>query len=106
MGSIPDEPAMADRPKFYGWQTTNERGYTLNERPSGTKRPVKIICVGAGASGINFAKFMQDQMQNVELVIYEKNDEVSGTWIENQYPYVRLRTLIGNFPYLQRQRIM
>ncbi|KAF2812378.1 FAD/NAD-P-binding domain-containing protein [Mytilinidion resinicola] len=87
MGSISDaDVSWADRPNVYGWQTTNENGYTLQERPSGTKRHVKIICVGAGASGINFSKFAQDDLQNVETVIYEKNDEVSGTWIENVYP--------------------
>ncbi|OQV00818.1 hypothetical protein CLAIMM_06266 [Cladophialophora immunda] len=70
----------------YGWKNTNDAGYTINEVPSGILRPVKIICLGAGASGINLAKLVQDQMQNVELQIYDKNADVGGTWLENRYP--------------------
>lgn len=76
---------MHERPAQYGWQTTNERGYTINERPAGPTQPIKVICVGAGASGINLAKFIQD-LKNVDLVIYEKNADVAGTWLENRYP--------------------
>lgn len=76
----------AELPALYNWPTTNEQGYKINEIPSGTRRKLRIICVGAGASGINLAKFAQDQLQNVELVIYDKNKDVAGTWFENKYP--------------------
>lgn len=46
---------------------------------------MKMICVGAGASGISLAKFARD-LKNVDLVIYEKNADVGGTWMENRYP--------------------
>lgn len=95
-GSLADLPRaapMEERPKVYGWPTS-ENGYTIQEVPSGTKRPRKAIVIGAGASGLNFAKFQQDQMANFDCVIYEKNDEVSGTWTENRYPYV----LVELFP--------
>jgi hydroxyversicolorone monooxygenase len=29
---------------------------------------------------------IQQQAQNVEHVIYEKNAEIGGTWLENRYP--------------------
>jgi hypothetical protein len=77
---------MEDRPKVYDWPTENESGYRIREVPSGTKSPRKIIVIGAGASGLDFAKHQQDLLENVETVIYEKNAEVSGTWIENKYP--------------------
>ena len=54
--------------------------------PIHQERHVKIICVGAGASGLLFAYKIQRHFQNYELVIYEKNIEVSGTWWENKYP--------------------
>ncbi|KIW81124.1 hypothetical protein Z517_04147 [Fonsecaea pedrosoi CBS 271.37] len=73
-------------PALYNWPTTNENGYSINEVPSGTARKLRIICAGAGASGINLAKFAQDRLQNVDLVIYEKNNDVAGTWWENKYP--------------------
>lgn len=50
------------------------------------ERHVKIICVGAGASGLLFAYKIQRHFENFDLTIYEKNPEVSGTWWENKYP--------------------
>ncbi|KAH0844333.1 putative sterigmatocystin biosynthesis monooxygenase stcW [Fonsecaea pedrosoi] len=80
-----EQVPMHERPARYGWPTTNDRGYTINERPSGPIRPMKVICVGAGASGISLAKSARD-LKNVDLIIYEKNAEVAGTWLENRYP--------------------
>lgn len=77
---------LHERPTIYNWQTTNDAGYTINEEPSGTVRHLRVVCVGAGASGINLARFVQERLQNVELVIYEKNEDVGGTWMENRYP--------------------
>ncbi|EME82838.1 uncharacterized protein MYCFIDRAFT_203419 [Pseudocercospora fijiensis CIRAD86] len=52
----------------------------------GTKRRVKVIFIGAGCSGINFTAQMYKHMSNIDLVIYEKNPDVGGTWFENRYP--------------------
>jgi cation diffusion facilitator CzcD-associated flavoprotein CzcO len=73
-------------PNTYGWPTENERGYKLQEHPSGFQRPMRVIVLGAGASAISFAKFAQEELRNVEVVLYEKNDDVGGTWLENRYP--------------------
>lgn len=48
--------------------------------PIHSERHVKIICVGAGASGLLFAYKLQRSFRNFELVVYEKNEEISGTW--------------------------
>lgn len=74
-------------PYLYGWPTINDEGHKIIEQSSGAYRPLKIIGVGAGASGINLAKFAQDQLKNVQLIVYEKNADVAGTWLENRYPY-------------------
>ncbi|KAG6877424.1 hypothetical protein C0993_007592 [Termitomyces sp. T159_Od127] len=50
------------------------------------ERPMKIICIGAGASGLLLAYKLQRSFNNFELVLYEKNEVVSGTWFENRYP--------------------
>jgi cation diffusion facilitator CzcD-associated flavoprotein CzcO len=47
---------------------------------------VKIICVGAGASGLLLAYKLQRHFSNYTLTVYEKNPKVSGTWYENRYP--------------------
>ncbi|KAK4941427.1 hypothetical protein LTR10_018696 [Elasticomyces elasticus] len=54
--------------------------------PIHSERKVKIICIGAGASGLLFAYKLQRNFRNYELTIYEKNEEVAGTWWENKYP--------------------
>ncbi|RVX67654.1 hypothetical protein B0A52_08183 [Exophiala mesophila] len=69
-----------------GWLVQDASGYRINEDPYETRRKLRVIHIGAGASGITFAKFAEDRLQNVELQIYEKNKDVGGTWLENRYP--------------------
>ncbi|CAI6334554.1 unnamed protein product [Periconia digitata] len=54
--------------------------------PMHAQRHVRIICVGAGASGLLMAYKLQRHFSNYSLTVYEKNSEVSGTWYENRYP--------------------
>lgn len=54
--------------------------------PIHNPKHIKIICVGAGASGLLLAYKLQRSFDNFELVIYEKNEDISGTWLENTYP--------------------
>lgn len=61
-------------------------GFHLPDQPMGTKRPVKVVLMGAGASSLNFFKKAEEQMQNLQIVCYEKNHDVGGTWLENRYP--------------------
>ncbi|PQE11649.1 phenylacetone monooxygenase protein [Rutstroemia sp. NJR-2017a WRK4] len=61
-------------------------GYTVKEQPLGTLRPVRVIIIGAGVSGINLARTLKQQTVRVEHVIYDKNPDVGGTWYENCYP--------------------
>ncbi|THC95666.1 hypothetical protein EYZ11_004879 [Aspergillus tanneri] len=49
-------------------------------------RPLKLIYVGAGISGIIAAIQFRKAVPHLELVIYEKNPELGGTWYENNYP--------------------
>ena len=57
------------------------------EAPVDYDRPIKIICIGAGMSGILCLRFRQ-RIPNLDLEIYEKNDDVGGVWYENRYPGV------------------
>ncbi|KAL6242210.1 hypothetical protein RBB50_010758 [Rhinocladiella similis] len=81
------DPPSRIRPNLYGWVNTSDAGYQIDETPSGVKRPLRVIAVGAGAAGVNFAKFAHDYLEKVELTIYDKNYEVGGTWVENVYPF-------------------
>ncbi|KAI9657476.1 MAG: hypothetical protein M1821_003158 [Bathelium mastoideum] len=49
-------------------------------------RKLRVLTIGAGVSGILMAYKIQKEVQNVEHVIYEKNTEIGGTWLENRYP--------------------
>lgn len=49
-------------------------------------RKLRIVHVGAGATGLCAAFKMERQLTDYELVLYEKNDEIGGTWYENRYP--------------------
>ena len=50
-----------------------ERKARINEVPMGTRRSLKVIFMGMGASGINFAYQLAKRTSGIELVIYEKN---------------------------------
>ena len=52
-------------------------------------RPMKVICIGAGISGICAAIRFNQRIQNLDFTIYEKNADIGGTWFENKYPGVR-----------------
>lgn len=47
-------------------------------------RTLRIIHVGAGATGLCTAYKMRNQLQDYELVCYEKNASIGGTWLESK----------------------
>jgi hypothetical protein len=49
-------------------------------------RRLRILSIGAGVSGILMAYQIQKLCENVDHVIYEKNEDIAGTWLENRYP--------------------
>jgi hypothetical protein len=49
-------------------------------------RPLRVIVVGAGFSGIYCGIRISERLRNIDLTIYEKNAGVGGTWYENRYP--------------------
>ncbi|KAL3484699.1 FAD/NAD(P)-binding domain-containing protein [Aspergillus germanicus] len=60
--------------------------YTILEEPLGTPRPIRIITIGAGISGLNMIRTLRKTLTNYTHVVYEKNNNVGGTWHENRYP--------------------
>jgi cation diffusion facilitator CzcD-associated flavoprotein CzcO len=66
--------------------TSAENGGPILEKPLGTIRRLRIITIGAGASGINMIQTLRKNLTNYEHVVYEKNPKVGGTWYENRYP--------------------
>ncbi|KAI0015716.1 hypothetical protein F4780DRAFT_773363 [Xylariomycetidae sp. FL0641] len=54
--------------------------------PIHSERHMRIICIGAGASGLLMAYKLNKHFENFRLTLYEKNPAVGGTWYENRYP--------------------
>jgi cation diffusion facilitator CzcD-associated flavoprotein CzcO len=52
-------------------------------------RRIKVIVIGAGLSGILAGIRFTQRIPNLDLTIYDKNEDVGGTWWENRYPGVR-----------------
>lgn len=49
-------------------------------------RKLRVLTIGAGVSGMMMAYQIEKNCKNVEHVIYEKNADIGGTWLENRYP--------------------
>jgi hypothetical protein len=84
--AIDDRETATAKAEAYGWERKSSNGYSIREEPLGILSPKRIIVIGAGASGICFAKLAKDRLTNVQVQIYDKNPEYGGTWYENRYP--------------------
>lgn len=61
-------------------ENSSQDSYKILEEPSRSGRPIKVIAIGAGASALNFAHDVDTGPLKIELVCYEKNPEIGGTW--------------------------
>ncbi len=87
--TIPNEPGTDIRQQ----NSTSVPTHLNNAQPDdlkileqlcGTRKKLRIAILGAGVSGINFFKRSEERLKNVEIVCYEKNADVGGTWHENR----------------------
>jgi len=60
--------------------------WSVHDSPIENQRPIKVIVIGCGYSGIYLGIRLPERLRNCELVIYEKNKGVGGAWHENRYP--------------------
>lgn len=58
----------------------------IKDTPVENFRKMRVVVIGAGFSGIYLGVRIPQRLRNVELAIYEKNNDVGGTWYENRYP--------------------
>ncbi|HEX5095766.1 MAG TPA: NAD(P)/FAD-dependent oxidoreductase, partial [Acidimicrobiia bacterium] len=75
-------------------------GFVLSDVAPG--RTFRVAIIGAGMSGL-LAAHRLDQA-GVEFVIFEKNGDVGGTWLENTYPGCRVDNPNHNYSYAFAQR--
>ena len=70
--------------------------YTVKEEPLHTRRPFRTVCLGGGYSGLMMAIVASEKMQDPanEFVIYEKNHDIGGTWLENRSVYLQSTAMV------------
>ncbi|KAL5119011.1 hypothetical protein ACEQ8H_003140 [Pleosporales sp. CAS-2024a] len=86
MSAVPNLPT--DKPGLHTNGITNgikKTPFKLSDKCAENQRPLKVIVIGAGYSGIYCGIRIPEKLRNVDLVIYEKNAGVGGTWYENKY---------------------
>lgn len=81
-GYIPPSDAAHDN----SWYNQDFDGYRISEHPLFARRRLRVVCVGAGATGLQLAYKAERVLEEVDLQIYKKNADVGGTWLENRYP--------------------
>ncbi|KAJ4295458.1 hypothetical protein N0V90_007470 [Kalmusia sp. IMI 367209] len=87
---VEDEvPAKGPSPEFPQNLRTIFPPLELEEHPVDEVRRLRVVVVGAGISGIIAGVFLPVKVPNIDLVIYERNDDIGGTWHTNIYPGVR-----------------
>lgn len=73
----------------------------VTEAPLFKPRKLRVVCIGAGYSGLMLAyklKYEMPMENFIDLTTYEKNADVGGTWLENRYPGVACD--VRSEPYL------
>ncbi|KAL2199534.1 hypothetical protein P885DRAFT_30388 [Corynascus similis CBS 632.67] len=79
---------MGEMPTVNGFTGRFGDEFTVKDTPVENLRPLRVVVVGAGFSGILAAIRIPERLRNVELVVYEKNEGVGGVWWLNKYPGV------------------
>lgn len=64
----------------------HEERWVVEDRPVDGARPIRVIVMGAGLSGIISCIRLTQRIKNLDLTVYEKNADIGGTWYENRYP--------------------
>ncbi|KAL1304763.1 hypothetical protein AAFC00_003700 [Neodothiora populina] len=84
----PDINGLSSGTRRVDYSTPGSTGYNIPDininDPS--NRKIRVLTIGAGVSGILMAYQLQKHCKNVEHVVYEKNHDIGGTWLENEYP--------------------
>lgn len=84
----PDLNAVAGGERF-DYSQPGSSGYEVRQDATWMdpkNRKLKVLSIGAGVTGILNAYQIQKHCENVEHVVYEKNEDIAGTWLENRYP--------------------
>ena len=71
-------------PEYSHRENATPSVFEVKDAPVENFRPMEVIVIGAGFSGIYCGIRIPQRLRNVQLTIYEKNEGVGGTWWENR----------------------
>ena len=60
--------------------------WIVEERSIDQFRPIRAVVIGSGISGIINNIRLRQRIPNLDLCVYERNEDIGGTWLENRYP--------------------
>jgi hydroxyversicolorone monooxygenase len=88
INTVNDDPLATHATDGYADNGVSRADYTIPDivLHGPYTRKIKVLSIGAGVTGIMNAYHIQKYLKNVEHVIYEKNADIGGTWLENRYP--------------------
>ena len=66
-------------------QNRTPNQYSITEAPIYQTRPIRVLCIGAGISGLALL-YKFKGVENVTVTVLEKSEEVGGVWLDNKYP--------------------
>ncbi|KAK8109514.1 hypothetical protein PG999_007651 [Apiospora kogelbergensis] len=73
--------------------------YQIRDTPIHANRHLRVICIGAGASGLYLGYKLRKDFTDFTLDIFEKNADIGGTWFENRYPGCACDAPAHNYTY-------
>ncbi|KIW19410.1 hypothetical protein PV08_03705 [Exophiala spinifera] len=95
MAYIATSEGTSGQPKPDNW-------VPILEQPLSTRRKLRMICLGAGFSGLTLAYKIRYDMKYddfIDFQIYEKNPDLGGTWYENRYPGAACSTIADSYVF-------
>ncbi len=86
-GSLLNGTNSSEKPHANPWYRQDFGDFRVTEAPMyECGRKLRVVCTGAGPSALQVAYKFGKLLEDVDVVLYEKNDAVGGTWLENKYP--------------------
>ena len=85
-----------------GGTTQDRRAPSWNLATVAPGRAFRVAVIGAGMSGLLATHRLRQA--GIDVVVYEKNPEVGGTWLQNTYPGCRVDVASHLFCYSFAQR--
>ncbi|KAF5345212.1 hypothetical protein D9758_009659 [Tetrapyrgos nigripes] len=81
-----DAPGLVNDAQVNGATSSTSTAFKAGDFISDEPRPMKVVVIGAGFSGITAGIRLLQRVRNLDLTIYEANAGVGGTWWTNRYP--------------------